>query len=368
MLAHAGPEWAPYVANPNMGAAFYYVQALDKLGNRAALVAGTRRVLTELPTAMDDRGDWAYAKLCDLLAADGHPEEALRFAKQRFLLCSYEKGTIDRSARMLAKVMGAVDSSQGLALRFVQAQGDSKSVNPLKSVKLPDESLATATRLLTDGYKTDLHGRVSLQLLDESSEEAAVTASGSLREACRCLKARDLGITSANTAAADRSKTGAGTSGAAVDPVAPEVLSAPFVGGCIAAERSLPDEVWTGGKLTADLLYYLMDHWWFRQAGRLEVARELVQRFPPVPEPEPKTSSKLRLWLGDYFRSINDPRAVPYLESVLAETKSASGKEPAPALLLLGQYYEQTKNFQKAAETFASVEKYTSHTDFIPDL
>jgi tetratricopeptide (TPR) repeat protein len=68
-------------------------------------------------------------------------------------------------------------------------------------------------------------------------------------------------------------------------------------------------------------------------------------------------SPKVRLWTGDYLQSIGDARAVPMLESVIAEIKTpVKSYEPSALLFLsiekLAWFYEHKGDYIKSADTW----------------
>ncbi|MBV9468851.1 MAG: hypothetical protein JOZ57_06360, partial [Abitibacteriaceae bacterium] len=135
-----------------------YARALKQQGKHDELITGLETALMASPALLDDGAQsqprpgspgsdaallnglgwgWMYAQLVDELLARGRVEEALSWAKVRFVTCSIQNGATDRAARMWAKVWTVKDPSQVTAQACVRAQQDPLAPNPLVMVVLP---------------------------------------------------------------------------------------------------------------------------------------------------------------------------------------------------------------------------------------
>ncbi len=76
---------------------------------------------------------------------------------------------------------------------------------------------------------------------------------------------------------------------------------------------------------------------------------------------------KARLWLGDYYRRQDDDKAVAMLESVLgqAETEKIPSAMMFVAFESLGWFYQDRKQYDKAAQTWLRLPELTPNTSWM---
>lgn len=140
-----------------------------------------------------------------LLDANKH-DEALSWAKLRFMAAPYEADAIDRASRMLVKVWSAKDPEKKQLDEFAKAQKDATVLNPLTAVPLPpiNDDLVIERLARLDKSSAGAAERSVLLLWQGESKAAMREAKkwmelrgaekvGAL-EACRVFKAVDLNL------------------------------------------------------------------------------------------------------------------------------------------------------------------------------
>ena len=201
----------------------YYCDAAQAEAKPEKAVAMLQKALVQVPVFLDEGAQspqgWMYDRLVKaLIAADkavtapAAMDEALSWAKLRFIECAFDAAAIERSTRALIGVWTAKELSQRTANAFAEAQKDPEKPNPLAAVKLPalDAEALKALEVRTYGENGPqaLHGRVGVRILAGALREAMVEARQALiddpespagtQEICRILKAADCGVRRAN--------------------------------------------------------------------------------------------------------------------------------------------------------------------------
>ena len=179
-------------------------QALERQEKAAAAAAALRKALREVPSLLDESQQapygWIYNRLTHSLGGSEHREEALRWAKARFLACAFEAGAIERSARSLARAWKAGDPG-GAGLRAFAAAQAGTGGNALDGIPLVvyDAALRKAQLTRLQGGPQATHDRISILLVAGGTRDALGEALRLLKdypdqaagvlEVCRCLKA-----------------------------------------------------------------------------------------------------------------------------------------------------------------------------------
>ena len=197
--------------------------ALQAQGKDAEQVQALKKALLEIPGILDEGQQsppgWIYHRITNTLGNKPEREEALRWARVRFLACAFEPAALERSARALARAWKAVEPA-GTGIAGLAAAQDG-GANPLDAI-LPvafDPTLRKAQLAKIQGGAQAAHDRISLYLLAGAKNEALSEALSLLRdlpdlpagtrEVCRVLKAMDGNLCRANAFLAF-AKTGAG--------------------------------------------------------------------------------------------------------------------------------------------------------------
>src|SRR5207248_1956957 len=128
-----------------------YAGVLQQEGKRDEAVALLKRSLTEIPGLMSGEGQdppgSLYEKLVGLLIDGGKQDEALRWAKQQYVLCAFDKGALDRAGKLLARVWASQETFPAISA-FAKAQQDATAPNPLAAVPPPTYDPAPLRALL----------------------------------------------------------------------------------------------------------------------------------------------------------------------------------------------------------------------------
>jgi len=194
----------------------YYCDAAQAEGKPEKMVAMLQKALVQVPVFLDEGAQnapgWMYDRLAKALIAADRADEALSWAKLRFVECSFDAAAIERSTRALISVWTAKELSQRTANAFAEAQKDPAKPNPLAAVKLPAVDADTLKTMEVRTYGENgpqaLHGRVGVRIFTGALREAMVEARQALiddpespagtQEVCRILKAADCGVKRAN--------------------------------------------------------------------------------------------------------------------------------------------------------------------------
>lgn len=139
----------------------------------------------------------------------------------------------------------------------------------------------------------------------------------------------------------------------------------------LASGRLSVQQAWDGKLLDVDALLYLFSQHidaWGGFGGKIDAGLRqslmalLVRHGGERLQDPSKLTPKVRLWLGDYYQASKDARAVPVLESVLAELQDKSknkGREPLvfQTVERLAWHYRDAGQLEKAAETWLRLEQ-----------
>lgn len=133
-------------------------------------------------------------------------DEALSWAKLRFIAAPYDADAIDRASRMLVKVWSAKDPEKKQLDEFAKAQKDPAITNPLTAVPLPvlNDDLVTERLARLDKSSAGAAERTTLLLWQGENKQAMREAKKWLElrgaekigalEGCRVFKASDLNL------------------------------------------------------------------------------------------------------------------------------------------------------------------------------
>jgi hypothetical protein len=186
------------------------VKALKAQNKTDELVEFITQAFIEFPQLATGQVQFWDGKFYDpliqtLLDAKKH-DEALSWAKLRFIAAPYEADAIDRASRMLVKVWSAKDPEKKQLDEFAKAQKDPAIANPLAAVSLPlvNDDLITERLGRLDKSSAGAPERTTLLLWQGESKAAMREAkkwlelrgaekTGAL-EACRVFKAADLNL------------------------------------------------------------------------------------------------------------------------------------------------------------------------------
>ena len=161
---------------------------------------------------------------------------------------------------------------------------------------------------------------------------------------------------------------------AAIDEGAAAV---PAIVGRLRSGEITPEEAWKDGEITdQDILNILGADAGgaYAEAGTLagdldpDLAGILVEHYPERVKDPSKLKPSVRLWLGDYYRMRQDPRAVEILWALFEEGKPHRTKDGLStprayytpfAARSLGEYYEAAGNYKRAADAFLQMLPYS---------
>jgi hypothetical protein len=193
-----------------------YVEMLESNGKHEQARLALRDALLNGPLLLEsERGKkpgGLYQKMIAALQREGKDDEALSWAKLRWIQAPFNEAAIKSSTDALTKVLLAGDLSGQKAQQFLAAQKDPAQPNPLSKVPLPftpDE--ITAALKATPERANDLekaHARLNLLLAGGFHREAMafsrqvlianVGSPAGAEEICRVFKAMDLNLGRAN--------------------------------------------------------------------------------------------------------------------------------------------------------------------------
>ncbi len=206
---------------------YQYCLALEQQGKNARVPALITRGLREFPQLLDEGmqapNGWAYERMIRCLIAENEVDQALQWAKLRFVTCTFDTAAIERCTRSLMSAWTAKDPSQQAAKAFADAQKDPAKTNPLAAVPLPEVDAEARKKIALRGVAgspaAEFHARITLALFNGAVREAMTEARyqmidspdspAGVQEICRVLKAADCGVARAN-AFIDFVKTGNG--------------------------------------------------------------------------------------------------------------------------------------------------------------
>lgn len=201
--------------------------ALKASGQKPQQVRFLALALRDFPElTTGETANWdniVYKPLIDTLLQEGAPvgqgdeaeistqkQQALGWAKLRFVTAPYETGALERATRMLTRVWSAAQPSRTGLLGFAAAQRSSDQPNPLRAVELPPleiENLAAHLEAMGAG---NAHNKITLLLWAQKPVAAMRMAQGlfenrsreasgqGVLEVARVFKATDLNLLRAN--------------------------------------------------------------------------------------------------------------------------------------------------------------------------
>ncbi len=128
----------------------------------------------------------------------------------------------------------------------------------------------------------------------------------------------------------------------------------------------VPQQAWEAGDLdVTDLIYFLesLDRWggftWDKDPDlRRQMVALLVQHGQDQLQHTEKLSPAVRLWLADYYGSVNDSKCLTLCESILREQKEPKKGEDALVFQVLERmawFYRDQGQYEKSAENWLQV-------------
>lgn len=209
-------SWQEIVNNPGYSGGIFrqYISSLEKQNKLDAAITEMQKLMFQTPRFLQDdaQGDegWMYKQLIADMLAQGRDDEALSWAKLRFMECRFNEAAITRASDQLMRTWTAVNLNQAAAQAFMEAQKDPAKINPLADVKPPAIDAETRKLMLgaSQGANASAQERVSvyiaLSMLGEAmgaARQALVEdagAAGGAQEVCRVFKATDYNLARAN--------------------------------------------------------------------------------------------------------------------------------------------------------------------------
>jgi hypothetical protein len=228
-------NWAQVVKGPVSQArriVWYECVALQSQEKGAEVPAILKRILLQNALLLDEEyqatNGWMYRYLVKGLLAQGKTEEALSWAKLRWMECAFDDDHVQGAASSLAQVWQAdADKNGPQALQgFITTQQSdlpavtedkaTPTANPLQAVPLPSldnqELQAQLVRLASSAgdvlHEQNTHGRINLLILSGDWGGAMTqayklwqdptTSARGVKEIARIYKARDLNLARAN--------------------------------------------------------------------------------------------------------------------------------------------------------------------------
>lgn len=189
-------------------------KALGAQNKNDAQIALSEKALLQYPSLLEGRiQNWdgvLYNPLIAALLKAKRFDQALSWARLRFMAAPYDAGAIDRASRMVAQVWTASDPERKALEAFAVAQKDATKHNPLADAKLPVVDAALLQERLkrtapnADGASDRVILLVSAGALGQAMGEAKTllgrkeTATQGALEAARVFKAADLNLQRAN--------------------------------------------------------------------------------------------------------------------------------------------------------------------------
>jgi len=146
-----------------------YIQALEQLKKEDEAIAYLRSAVLAKPRLLAE--DWMLEALATKYVARQQYDEALAFARIRFMTASFSWRDLGESVQLLARVWRAKEGPDSPSLRaFMEHETDPAKPNPLRAVALPKLTAADKDALLAfDGYLLD---RVDARLLAGATAQA----------------------------------------------------------------------------------------------------------------------------------------------------------------------------------------------------
>ena len=226
--ALAKKYWQDSLSDGSTALVNAYVEVLEAQGKREEARAAMKDAFLKGPLLLEaDHGQTRgglYNEMIASLQRDGKTDEAISWAKLRFIEAPFNDKAIKDATNALTKALLAKDLSPVAVQGFLEAQQDPTKPNPLATVPLPftpaevTEALKAVPSRAKDPAKA--HPRLNLLLAGGFHQEAMVLArqvlienvgsSAGAEEICRVFKAMDLNLKRGNDFVAYL-KTGEGT-------------------------------------------------------------------------------------------------------------------------------------------------------------
>ncbi|MDQ2730929.1 MAG: hypothetical protein M3Y56_04665 [Armatimonadota bacterium] len=180
-----------------------YTGLLEKDGNLDSMTGVLLRLMAAQPACLDPppNENWIYSRITDALLRARRQDDALGWAKLRYMTCAYSEASMDRSTTLLAHIWVSGEGPAGELQRFGAAQVDATAPNPLRSIPLP----AGAGQIFKDSDNSPQgRDRITAEMVEGKFYNAMMdalalqqqpdTQKPGVREVCRVFKAADLSI------------------------------------------------------------------------------------------------------------------------------------------------------------------------------
>jgi|GEM_PF-5721993 len=133
-------------------------------------------------------------------------------------------------------------------------------------------------------------------------------------------------------------------------------------------QHKTPQQLWDDGRLTADLLPDVLNQQPLGRTENQQAAHQLcallVKQLPQELDDPLALPPRTRLRLAQYFKSIKDARAVTFYEAILSLIK-APREAGVREVFQLSDYYTETGDWEKAAETRLRMKDYTTAEPYL---
>lgn len=225
--------WQESLNNSSIDVVAAYVGILEAQGKPDVTRALLKKALLDGPLLLEtdhgrNRVGWIYDTIINSLQREGKEDEAISWAKLRYIQAPFNDIAIKASTDALTKALLTKNLSPVAVQGFLESQNDPAKKNPLADVPLPikPEEVTEALKKVPEDARntTKAHARLNLLLAGGFHREALTLARQVLinnvgspagaEEVCRVFKAMDLNLKRGNDFIAFL-KTGEG-----VNPVA----------------------------------------------------------------------------------------------------------------------------------------------------
>lgn len=202
------------VAMPALQAFSDALKQQDTSAGREEQIAALREMLLQFPSLLGGPiqfYDWLYNDLTEALIKQKRGEEALGWARLRFMLAPYESDAVERASRTLVSVWSAVEPGGKSLGAFAEAQRDGAKLNPLAQVKLPSVQAEVLRERMKSLPDDQMPQRIALLLwLGETraammaaqkmwlGQPEGAAATEGIRQVMRVFKAHDLNLKRSN--------------------------------------------------------------------------------------------------------------------------------------------------------------------------
>jgi len=133
-------------------------------------------------------------------------------------------------------------------------------------------------------------------------------------------------------------------------------------------QHKTPQQLWDDGRLIADLLPDVLNQQPLGRTENQQAAHQLcallVKQLPEELDDPLALPPRTRLRLAQYFKSIKDARAVTFYEAILSLIK-APREAGVREVFELSDYYTETGDWEKAAETRLRMKDYTTAEPYL---